>query len=310
MSNYKDAYMKYKNKYMKIKNIDGGNKDLEVKQFVQFYNQLNSYNKSIIQCHLLKKDDILYLLVGEDHYKFMQYNKYPEVKSLIIDFFDKYKPNIYIERPLNKNNDLKLYDEFMKQYDVGFNVSDQKSLLEIIDNDTSIAKTNFDIRNDITSLYDDIQIHNLENLILNVLAVVKPSNDKNYDLDELCNEIVNIIENLTIKKNIVYLLKNKNMYTNNPIILKLYTNLLDEIGKSHKQLLDHIIDLRNDERAQLNPNLIDKYFFEQGAKITDLYLFTLLLKNKDKFNVVVGGIAHINNINNFLLSQGFKPSST
>ena len=173
-----------------------------------------------------------------------------------------------------------------------------------LDRDFNKNTIRFDIRNEYNQMFTS-SIDGIFNMLIEILHDLISLSHDNQTI--VINNILNIIESHFVKRNILYLLKNMEIYRGDVILEKKIKSLLNSLSKRMDDLLKNITGYL-DKKINFYEveNDLEKIIYIDGQKITDLYLFGLLLKNTNKLNLIYSGMAHFKNIAKFLHSIGYK----
>jgi len=301
MTSYRDKYLKYKTKYINLKQQDGGNID-------KFINFIRIYKKKFQKIYILKNEDVVYILIGEDHYK----NNFKEDEANI--FLRELEKNInsnkirfFIEAEEdNSNDDNKIYLEFLKVngYINKPTIYETSLLLKL--RDLKIEdKIKFDIRYKVCGLYKN-NISDIVNIFGNLQFLYDKNNDKQNEY--LFNMIVGFLDKNIIIPFVSYLYKNKTLFTHNSKLKMEYEKIIKDFYKLTDKLIREQEDIIKKIKKDIyEPNIltIEKIILEYPQKVTDLFLLKQIIENDKKENIIYGGEGHIENIKNQLITIGF-----
>jgi len=301
MTSYRDKYFKYKRKYINLKNQNGGNID----KFIDF---IRIYKEKFQYIYILKNEDIVYILIGEDHYK----NNFKEDEANI--FCRELEKNInsnkirfFIEAEEdNSNDDDKIYLEFLKinGYIKKPTIYQPSLLLKL--RELKIEDViKFDIRYKVCGLYKN-DISDIVNIFGNLQFLYDKNNDNQNEY--LINMIVGFLDKNIIIPFVSYLYKNKTLFTYNSKLKMEYEKIIKDFYKLTDKLIreqEDIIKKRKKDIYETNILTIEKIIFEYPQKVTDLFLLKQIIENDKKENIIYGGEGHIENIKNQLITIGF-----
>ena len=270
--------------------LEGGSAS-SIAPMVSLRNEINKIisDKTILMCEIYQKNDIFYILIGEDHYRIAEeIEKYNKICENITSFLTTHKPNIFLE--YFHNSDREMYENYIGEFTKRKNI-----MIEI--HKITVPKQIFDIRDKYNCLD---KIDNMMNIILNIHSLKVNGSDEHNAL--LSQMIIEFLDDNFISRSIIYLLKNE--ISEPPNIKKKYDDLLGYIKQSRNDLIKYMDEwIRT--CSEVNIELIEKIMFKNDANITDLTLYKLINNNSEKLNFIYGGKYHINNAIDFLKSEDF-----
>lgn len=298
-----------KNKKYKILKINqkGGDENILIKKLKKI-----NLPKNQLIFYILKKNDIQYILIGENHYMLdVQYRK--EIYQDIHNYCINNNTHLFIEDETKEyEEDAKLYENYLNQINETVEKEKMKfSVLGKLSNDDDILnKTYFDIRSSIVPLLnknDYVQnIFIIIQIILTKIVETKMNGSEEQQIF-MSNTFLQFIDERFLKPQIIYLLKNKKTYTSNKQVEKIYNKLLyKSLYDEFKVIIDEISSLDNFDDIDKIMNNVEKLIV--AYQVNDLFIMNKIVNNNDKNNLIYGGLSHIINLHEFLINNGFNES--
>lgn len=277
----------------------------------QFKSNILSITHGNINVRILKKESVIFILIGEEHYIMDDLYKnnismFDDLQNAIVTFIRNNNVHLFLEKREYDELEYETYNKFMREnLNLEFTNTKTVSILEALaENLEPEYFTKFDIRNKINPLFNR-SISDVLNIICNMYHLMEngpdPSiSDTNYGINDM---IIKFIEDHFIEPMVIYLLKNKELYESLGF-QDIHKYILDEILNQFRNLINFNIYMLNN--LQQNIEVDNKYYdiletiiFKLPALITDLNLFGLIF-NKNGTNVIYAGEAHNANVYKFL----------
>lgn len=321
---YKNKYLKYKEKYNLLKQQGGIHTDFsKIRAFTSKIKQLAEplYVRFVYNETTQKT----VILIGENHYVMHDLSQDGRISGktisdTILSFSKENDIEILLESDKEVNTDMKMWYEFVNANNLQYEVSDHEMASDspinfMCDSKSELIK-GMDTRGQVFGGEGDMIF--MSNFSRRIYDDLYGFEYRTPDQQEsLFTSIMNRMELVIISKLVIYILKRKD--SSNPIIEQLYCDLLKDIKKSYKDLINYLnMTMCNliPAKREVNggpPNhnfdFVEHLIYVLPAKIFDFNMIEHILTSaKDTF-IIYTGEAHTANVEEILVSNGYTIQS-
>jgi hypothetical protein len=320
---YERKYLKYKLKYLQLKQLGGT--IISNESINGFVSQLKKLTDNKLNIFVLTNGESKIILIGEDHDLmniFFEENSdsLERVVDTIMRFSEENDIDILTEESEKKyeETDHKIWDDFIESHDLKYSISsdllrDKSVISSLIDTKSEHVK-GLDAREEIYTLQHD---HAFLSNFINTIGTQFGDYSENQESNNyVTKSIINQLDTIIIRRLVVYLVKNSEKYSSNPIIKSNYDKLLDDIVRKWKHFIEYVKrfqSLYNPEnigksrgRPRVNINFLEEIFYSLSAPILDLNIIKHIIVSDKKAFIVYTGLAHTENIFRILLENGYE----